>query len=273
MPRTSGATWTAVLALVAAACATTATGRKQLTLMPDAELQEMGAQAFAQVKQEQPVDENPRSHAYVRCIAQAIIQALPEGEEQDWEVVVFEDDSANAFALPGGKIGVHTGMFEIAETADQLAAVIAHEIAHVTQQHSNERVSQAFVAEGGLAVAGAALGSEGPSRDLALAALGLGAQIGVLMPFSRAQESEADIVGMHYMARAGFDPQAAVQLWVNMAKAANGSPPEFLSTHPSHGSRIDELNASLKDARIEYREAQRAGAQPNCSISRFAIGP
>lgn len=275
MAKTSGvsnARW-AILLLLAAACATTATGRKQLTLMPQDQLQEMGAEAFTQVKHEQRVDDNPRTHAYVRCIAQAIIQAMPEGREQDWEVVVFEDDTANAFALPGGKIGVHTGMFEIAETADQLAAVIAHEIAHVTQHHSNERVSQAFVAEGGLAVASAALGSDGPSRDLALAALGLGAQIGVLMPFSRAQESEADVVGMHYMAGAGFDPEAAVQLWVNMAKADDGAPPEFLSTHPSHGSRIDELTENLDDARVAYHEAQRAGNQPNCSISRVAIGP
>jgi predicted Zn-dependent protease len=218
--------WALVLAQLAlsASCATTATGRKQLTFLPEDELRRMGEQAFQQMKSEQPVETDRETSEYVRCVAGAVVNRVEAGPG-DWEVVVFRDESANAFALPGGKIGVHTGLLELARTQDQLAAVIGHEIAHVTQEHGNERLSQAFVAEGGLAAASVALRGDGASRDLALAAFGLGAQFGVLMPFGRAQESEADIVGLEYMARAGFDPRAAIELWQNMEAAGGAAPP------------------------------------------------
>jgi predicted Zn-dependent protease len=238
-------------------------------LVPSDELTSMGEAAFQQIKREQPVEKEMGTTQYVRCVAMAVAELVPDGPS-NWEVVVFEDDTPNAFALPGGKIGVHTGLLKIAKTQDQLAAVLGHEIAHVTQGHSNERVSQAFVAEGGLKAASLALGGGGTAHDVALGALGLGAQYGVLMPFSRAQESEADVVGLEYMARAGFDPRGAVALWKNMAAAGDGAPPEFLSTHPADESRIANLESRMPSASATYR-ASGQGESPRCQGARDPV--
>lgn len=252
------------LALLAAACATSATGRKQLLLMPEDEVRSMGEQAFVNVKKESPAAEEPVTNAYVQCVVGALLSAIG-AKASDWEVVVFDDDTVNAFALPGGKVGVYTGILKVAKNQDQLAAVVGHEIAHVTQRHGNERVSQAFVAEEGLAVASAALGGSGKEHDLAMAALGVGAQYGALMPFGRAQESEADAVGLDYMARAGFDPEAAVALWENMSLATGKGPPEFLSTHPSHQTRISDIQKRLPSAVAESQSARAKGDAPRCA--------
>ncbi len=225
----------------------------------------MGREAFLSVKREERIDTNPRTNHYVDCVAHALLAANGAKPEQ-WEVVVFDSKEANAFALPGRKIGVYTPMLELANTQDQLAAVLGHEIAHVTQRHSNERVSQTFVAEGGLAAASAAIGSGGETRDLAIAALGVGAQLGVLMPFGRTQEREADVVGLEYMAQAGFDPRGAVQLWKNMEAAEGGSPPEFLSTHPSHEHRIADLEKRMPAALQVYQAARSRGEAPRCTV-------
>lgn len=256
---------TGLVVLAATACATTATGRKQLSFMPSSEVNAMGVQAFDQMKQEQKVETDPEIVRYVRCIADPVAEAA--GLES-WEVVVFEDESANAFALPGGKIGVFTGLLDVAKTPEQLAAVLGHEVAHVTQEHSNERLSQAFMAQGGLTAVSAALGGSGQAHDIALGALGLGAEYGVLMPFGRTQESEADVVGLDYMARAGFDPRGAVELWHNMHAAAGDGPPEFLSTHPSHETRVKDLEAKMDDALSTYRSAVAKGDPPACARER-----
>lgn len=254
------------------ACTTTATGRKQLLLMPEDEVAAMGRQAFLSIKREEPIERSPTTNDYVRCVADRLLDAIGT-EGARWEVVVFEDPAANAFALPGGKIGVYTGLFEIARNQDELAAVLAHEIAHVTQRHGNERVSQAFVAQGGLTAASLALGGEGGAdRDLVLAALGIGAEVGVLMPFGRAQESEADVVGLDYMARAGFDPRGAVSLWRNMARVAGDSPPQFLSTHPSHETRLEDLQARMPAALAASRAARARGESPQCARERISMG-
>jgi predicted Zn-dependent protease len=179
-------------------------------------------------------------------------------------VTVFEDESANAFALPGGKIGVHTGLLEVAKTPDQLAAVIGHEIGHVMAEHSNERVSTAFAANAGVQLAAALSGTDGPKQQMLMGLLGLGAQFGVLLPFSRTQESESDEIGLTLMARAGFDPRAAINLWENMAQAGGAQPPEFLSTHPSHGTRIEDLRAQMDEAVKIYQQARAQGRRPNC---------
>ena len=249
-----------VLALLALGCATSATGRKQLLLMPNDEVRTMGEKAFVDVKSKSPAASEATTNEYVRCVASSVL-AANGATVSDWEIVVFQDDAVNAFALPGGKIGVYTGLLKVATDQDQLAAVLGHEIAHVTQQHSNERVSQAFVAEGGLAVASAAIGSGGAQHDLAMAALGIGAQYGVLMPFGRTQESEADVVGLEYMARAGFNPEGAVQLWKNMSASSPDSTPEFLSTHPSHETRIQRLKEKLPEAMAKWREAGGGASQ------------
>lgn len=259
----------AVLAFTAVtACSTSPTGRRQLVALPESQMEELGSQAFGEMKQKQKVATDPKQNQYVSCIANAIIAVLP-GKET-WEVVVFQDDSANAFALPGRKIGVHTGLLKIARTQDQLAAVIGHEVGHVLAHHGNERASQELAAQG-ILVAGATVASTVFDRNstgfqVGMAAVGLGAQYGVLMPFGRAHESEADVIGLDLMSQAGFNPQESVTLWRNMAEANKGEPPQWLSTHPSNATRIQGLQEKMPPALQKYQAAQAAGRRPNCRL-------
>ena len=255
-------------ALGAVACATSPTGRKQLLLLPEDQMNVMGAQAFDQAKKATPTESNPAWTEYVRCVATPLqVSARDKLDVKSWEVVVFKDDTPNAFALPGGKIGVHTGLFKVALNDAQLAAVLGHEVGHVIARHGNERVSEAGLAQGGLTVLNAILGGgQGDTkRDLLLAALGVGAQVGVLMPHGRNQESEADIIGLDLMARSGFDPQQSVELWKNMIKATQGgSPPEFLSTHPASENRIKNLESKMAETMPKYQKAVETSKTPVC---------
>ncbi|MGR5297833.1 M48 family metallopeptidase [Vibrio mediterranei] len=242
-------TWTkvcclAVITSAIAACSSSPTGRNQLILFSDAQMSQLGTQSFEQMKKEQKVSKDKEVNAYVQCVAKTITDHVPpQPEFSEWEVVVFDSDQVNAFALPGGKIGVYTGLLNVAVTPDQLATVIGHEVAHVLADHSNERLSQSQLANTGLQITNAALGGS-QYRDVTMAALGVGVQYGVILPYGRTQESEADIVGLELMAESGFDPNQSVELWKNMAKASGGSqPPELLSTHPSHDTRISDLRA------------------------------
>jgi predicted Zn-dependent protease len=257
-------------------CATSPTGRKQLTLLPEDQMSQMGGEAFQQLKQEMPSSRDPQKVALVRCVAESIVRVLPEdfvkrsGVARDkWEVVVFEQDDANAFALPGGKIGVHTGLLKVAKTPDQLAAVIGHEVGHVVAEHGNERVSQTVAAQTGLSLLAALAATSDPEkaqrRQLLLGLIGVGAQVGILLPFSRTHESEADRIGLDLMARAGFNPEEAVALWKNMSEASGGAPPEFLSTHPAHGTRIQNLTEGLPQAKSIQQEAISQGRRPQCA--------
>lgn len=262
----------AVLGIVAVAswgCATSPTGRSQLILVPNSEMNAMGAQAFTELKSQTPTSTDPALNAYVKCIAVPITRVSADRTGvKDWEIVVFKDDTPNAFALPGGKIGVHTGILKVARTDAQLAAVLGHEVGHVIARHGAERMSQGLAAEGGLALIDAfVLGkSVSPNqRGFIMGALGLGAQVGVLLPFGRTQESEADLIGLDLMAHAAFDPRQSVDLWVNMGKAAGGAgPPEFLSTHPSGTTRIEDLKQNIPDAMPAYEKARAAGKTPQC---------
>jgi len=201
----------------------------------------------------------------VRCVAGAITREVKTpGAPSSWEVVVFQDDSANAFALPGGKIGVYTGLLDVAENQDQLATVIGHEVAHVLANHSNERVSTSFVTQSGLQLAQIAVGAESPMKQQLFGLLGLGAQVGVILPFSRAQEAEADLMGLDLMSEAGFDPRESVKLWQNMQSQGGDAPPEFLSTHPSSERRITELNARVREHMAISSQARSAGRVPDC---------
>jgi predicted Zn-dependent protease len=249
---------TALLLLVG--CTTSPTGRSQLVLMPDSQMNQMGLQAFTNIKQKTPVEKSRASNAYVQCVAKAITREVGG----QWEVVVFKDDSANAFALPGRKIGVNTGLLKVAKTQHQLATVIGHEIAHVLSKHSNERVSQKFAVEQGLGLVTAVASPQSSTGKSLMGLMGVGAQYGILMPFNRVQESEADVYGLKLMASAGFDPRESVNLWINMGKANKGSPPEFLSTHPSHSTRISDLKARMNAAMQIYQQARNAGKRPAC---------
>lgn len=247
---------------VLAACATAPTGRSQLILVGDADMARMGAAAFDQVKASGKLSADAAQLRYVRCVADAVIAQLPAAWRQPpWEVVVLADDSANAFALPGGKVGVHAGLLGVARDADQLAAVIGHELAHVVSRHASERVSQQFAAEAALKAVNSATGGQ---RQQLMGLLGLGAQAGVLLPFSRQHESEADVLGQRYMAAAGFDPRAAATLWRNMAARGGDRPPAFLSTHPAPARRIAALEAAAPGLMPLYDQARAAGRRPAC---------
>jgi predicted Zn-dependent protease len=253
---------TAALAL---ACATSPTGRQRLVFFPDAQMNQMGVTAFTQLKSQMTVSNDPQAIAYVKCVASAVVAEIDTpGAPRSWEVVVFDEPSANAFALPGGKIGVHTGMLEVARNQDQLATVIGHEVAHVLAGHSNERASTELATKGAMGALDALTGPASPTKDLTFAVLGVGAQVGVLLPFSRAQESEADVLGLDLMARAGFDPREGPVLWENMARQG-AQPPEILSTHPSSATRIANLRQRAEVALPLFREAHKSGRVPDCS--------
>jgi predicted Zn-dependent protease len=230
---------------VLSACVSTQspTGRSQTLLFSEAQMQKMGAESFATMKQEQKVSKDKALTTYVNCVAKRITDVLP-GEAKSWELVLFESDQVNAFAVPGGFIGVYTGLLNVANTQDQLATVLGHEVAHVLANHGNEQVSRAQMTGLGIQLADVALGAGGVSnKDLYMQALGLGAKVGYILPFGRTQESEADVMGLELMAKAGFDPSQSITLWQNMAKAGGAQGPELLSTHPSNERRIQELQA------------------------------
>lgn len=241
--------------LMISACSTSSTGRQQITLFSNGELNKMGVQSFEQLKEKEKIYTNKATNQYVRCIADDIIKHVPSSAHQgDWEVVVFDSEQVNAFALPGGKIGVYTGILSVAKTTDQLAAIMGHEVGHVIERHSNERMSSGQLAQVGMQVADVALASQNvQQRNVWMAGLGLGLQYGVLMPYGRTHESEADIVGQKLMAKAGFNPNAAVDLWHNMAKVSKGAPPEFMSTHPANSTRIKQLTANLPNVKSDFQ--------------------
>jgi predicted Zn-dependent protease len=252
-----------MMSFILCACATTTTGRNQLRLMPESQMASLGNQSYEQMRKTKKVSTNARYVNYVNCVTEAVLKGNGRNAKE-WKVTVFEDESANAFALPGNNIGVHTGILKLASDQAELAAVIGHEIAHVDLHHGNERVSQNLLIQGGL-VAGQLVLSQGENKNrdqLILASLGLGAQFGILLPFSRSHETEADLLGMQYMAKAGFNPEMASSLWVKMNKGGSNVP-EFMSTHPSSQSRIDYL----KKEAVKYQATYQAVTiKPQCQL-------
>lgn len=235
--------------------------------LPDFVMNNLGAQSFEAIKRKTPLDKDPVNKEYVECVANTLIKvAKDDTGVKKWTIEVFKDDSANAFALPGGKIGVHSGILKVAKTPAQLAAVLGHEIGHVIARHGNQRMSQTFAVQGALVVANTYLSSKNsPHCDAIMGALGVGAQLGVLLPFSRSHESDADEIGQELIAKAGFDPAASIELWKNMAQRGGKAPAEYFSTHPSHENRIKDLEANLKKANKTFQKAQNKGRIPNCT--------
>ncbi len=223
-------------------------GRSQLVFVSSGQMAQLASGAWSDLKKQEKVSTDPKYTSRVRRVAPKVIQASG-GNPSEWEVQVFASKDLNAFALPGGKIGFYTGILDLMENDDQIAAVMGHEVAHVNYNHSGERYSQQVGSSVALSAAQAAIGSGSQTSQLALGALGLGAQVGVLLPFSRKHELEADKFGLRYMHRAGYKPDEAVRFWRKMAsqKSAQGSgaPPEFLSTHPADQTRIAQLEREI----------------------------
>lgn len=258
------------ISLAVAGCATTTTsptGRQQVVgAVSQEQLNQLGAQAFAQAKAQTPQSSNAQQTAYVRCVVDSITRQLPAQAQGSWEIALFQKDEPNAFALPGGKVGVYTGIFSVARNQDQLAAVIAHEIGHVISRHHDERITRQATTQTGLGILGALIGSrygEGAANTVSQVG-GVAAQGLILLPNNRTQESEADVVGQQLMARAGFDPRQAVNLWQNMAALSQSRPPQFLSTHPDPQSRLNELANRAGALMGDYQQAQAAGRRPRC---------
>jgi predicted Zn-dependent protease len=240
-------------------CSTSPTGRTQFIAIPDAQMNALGDEAFTQLKSDAnnagKLDSNKTHLAYVHCISDRLLVVMGEKPES-WEVEIFIDDTLNAFALPGKKIGIHSGMIKFA-TADELAAVVGHEIGHVLARHGAERMTMGLATQLGTAAAAVALKDQQYQGEI-VAALGIGAQFGLMLPYSRTHESEADAMGLAFMAKAGFNPKAAVSLWQKMQAQNKASVPEFMSTHPSNSTRIKLLSQQQPAVVGLYQSASKA---------------
>jgi predicted Zn-dependent protease len=223
------------------------------SLVPPSEEVQMGNQAWAELKAKTPIDHDPALHERVERVGRRIVAASgSEIPPSRWDFVVFDSPEINAFALPGGHVGVYKGLFNVVQDDAQLATVLGHEIGHVNAHHPAQRAG-VTAAENGLLGIGSALLGLGQVGTMVAQAAG---QYGVLLPFSRTQESQADRLGLTYMARAGYDPAEALTFWQRMSQATarNGHPFALLSTHPPDAQRIEQLKTLLPEAERIYRE-------------------
>lgn len=261
--------WVVVLIAIMSlgACTTVpVTERSQLNLIPSGQLISLSFDQYRQFLNEHKVISGTAQAAMVQRVGTKIRKGVEsylasQGQGSivagyDWEFNLIEDDSVNAFAMPGGKVVVFTGILPVARNDAGLATVMGHEIGHVIARHGNERMSQSLVAQlGGMALGLALSDRPAETRRMFMEAYGMGAQVGLLLPYSRLQESEADELGLIFMAVAGYDPREAVDFWQRMEKQTGkeGTPPEFLSTHPSHQTRINDLRREMPEALQYYR--------------------
>lgn len=259
---------TIALFLIAGCYTVPETGRTTINLLPESELIQQAEASFDQLKQQSKLSTDPQYNATVQRVGRRIVEAASGAHsiaKANWEFIVFEDDNQiNAFTMPGGKVGVYTGMLRIVDNDDQLAVVIGHEIAHVAARHSNERLSQALLIQTG--ATGLAIGTKefkATTQKAILNAYGIGTSIGLQLPFSRNKENEADKIGLYYSSRAGYNPQEAIAFWEKMQSiSTNKRPPEFLSTHPNYKTRIKNLKTIMPKALKEYERAKiRASAE------------
>jgi predicted Zn-dependent protease len=250
----------AVLALVVVSCAMVPeTGRRELLLVSPQDEVQLGLTEFQKLKKSTPISSDPAIQVMVQRVGQRIAAVAPLPNAQ-WEFVVFDEaKTINAFCLPGGKVGLYTGILAITRDEAGLATVIGHEVSHAVARHGAERLSRALVVQFGGQLLDAALQDRSEAaRVLAQQAYGVGGTIGVMLPHSRLQESEADRLGLLYMARAGYDPRQAVEFWKRFAaynEREGGRPIAFLSTHPLDAMRIRQLESLLPQALQEYQKA------------------
>jgi predicted Zn-dependent protease len=243
------------------------TGRKQLTAIPSSQMISLAEDSYAQVLKENKLSNNQLYTTQVRRVGTRITQAVEryfkeKGLQENiknysWEFHVLASDEKNAWCMPGGKIAFYEGIMPICEDDNGVAVVMAHEIAHAVAKHGNERMTQQLAAQlGGMALSEALKKEEETTRKLAFAAFGLGAQVGVMLPYSRTHEKEADELGLYFMAMAGFNPQEAPDFWKRMKeKSGGGGVPEFLSTHPNPDSRIENIQQHMPQA-LKYYNSQ-----------------
>ncbi|MBI5800288.1 MAG: M48 family metallopeptidase [Verrucomicrobia bacterium] len=233
------------------------TGRRQVMLISSSQEMQLGLSAFQQMKKDTPISRDPAINVMVQRVGRRIA-AVAELPGANWEFVVFDSKEANAFCLPGGKVGIYTGILPITKDEAGLATVIGHEIAHAVARHGAERVSEGILLQTGGGLLGASLSSADPrTQVLVMTAYGLGAKLGRELPHSRGQESEADHIGLIYMARAGYDPEAAVGFWQRFAdhsrNQGGSGTPAFLRTHPLDTVRIQQIQQWLPEAKVNYR--------------------
>jgi predicted Zn-dependent protease len=241
------------------------TGRKQLAFIPSSELNSLSFSSYEAVKDSsRVVTGTPDARMVDRCgkrIQAAVEKYFADGNQSgvldgfEWEFILIDENIVNALCMPGGKVAFYTGILPYTKTEEGLAVVMGHEIAHAIAQHGNERMSQALVTQLGAVTLSVALSEKREeTQALFMGAYGIGAQLGAILPFSRRHESEADELGLYFMAMAGYDPREAPLFWERMRAAGGGAqPPEFLSTHPAHQTRIDNLNKLMPKA-LEYYE-------------------
>jgi predicted Zn-dependent protease len=249
-----------LILLVVVGCTTVPyTNRSRFMMMSESEDSALGLEAYKEVLSKEKILNHPESTRLVQRVGRAIAH-VADKPDFEWEFTIIDDPGmVNAFALPGGKVAVYSGLFAVAKDEAGLATVIGHEVAHALARHGAERMSQGM----GLQIlgAGVAIATSGQSagvQQAVMQAYGLGAQVGVMMPFSRHMESEADYIGLILMAKAGYDPSVSVGLWERMGALSDGQrPPEFLSTHPNYDTRIAQLREWLPEAERHYRIALR----------------
>lgn len=262
--------------LVLAGCATVPmTGRRQLSLVSGSEVNALAATEYGKfLKEHPPVRGTPEAELVERVgrrIESAVQRYMTRNDladlldGYDWQFHLVQDKQVNAWCMPGGRVVVYSGLLPITQDETGLAVVMGHEVAHAIAQHGAERMSQQLATQlGGVTLGVALSGKSAETQQLAMAAFGAGAEVGILLPFSRAQESEADRMGINFMAMAGYDPRAAIGLWTRMAEAARGSgkPPAFLSTHPADEQRIERLKQDMPEALKRYEKATGQSVEP-----------
>ena len=244
-----------------------AEGRQTLLLESSSDLNQQSGALYAEQIAKGKLSTNAKQNAIVQRVGQRVIEQAQRLYPQHcqgfkWEVNLLESGDANAYCMPGGKIAVYTGILPVCENEAALAAIMGHEVCHALLDHGNERISQAKIAGGAMAVAQAVstqVEASDTSKKVALTALGLGSQYGVLLPFSRIHETEADRMGLRLSAAAGYDPAEAPRLWERMSKLGGKAPMEFLSTHPSNERRINELNALQAEVKPLYEKSLKSG--------------
>ena len=252
--------------LIILSCATVpVTGRSSLHILPDSEVMTMSFQQYSDVLKKSKLSNDAEKVQMVRRVGTRIARASEEfmrdaGMESEiknfqWEFNLIQDDkTVNAWCMPGGKVGVYTGILPVTRDETGLAVVMGHEVGHAIAKHGNERMSQGLLAQLGAAGLSVALSTQpGPTSDIFMAAYGVGTNVGILLPYNRIHESEADRIGLSLMARAGYDPRAAVPFWQRMSEKGGSKPPEFLSTHPAPETRIKQIEALIPEAMRYYR--------------------